>query len=259
MRTLELGRTPLTMKDSDQLVNNCRGTVAFSRPCGQVMHRLMMVAGFILAIGFAPQLDALPGTVGNVIVERVTERIEVPATGGGNVYTLDPDMPAGKIEEMAGGSPGFIERVISRITIDGVVRSERVISESQLDPIPAGMRISSKGFDVPQETLQLDRVVTMESTAYTPDAGLGSRATFRTATGRRAKFGVVAVDPRVIPLHSVVFVEGYGLAVAADTGGAIRGNIVDVCVNEFRTARIWGRRDVRVHIFKDKVPESWQP
>ena len=41
----------------------------------------------------------------------------------------------------------------------------------------------------------------------------------------------IAVDPRVIPLGSLVYVENYGKAIAADTGGAIQGNIIDVFVN----------------------------
>lgn len=93
---------------------------------------------------------------------------------------------------------------------------------------------------------------TMKSTAYTPDAGL-SNPTFRTASGRPAMRGMIAVDPRVIPMHSLLYVEGYGWGVAADTGGAIKGSIVDVCVESNSEARQWGRRTVRVIVFPEKV------
>ena len=58
------------------------------------------------------------------------------------------------------------------------------------------------------------------------------------------------MDPRVIPLGSLVYVEGYGKAIAADTGGAIIGNIIDVYVNSNEEAIYnWGRRyDVPVYI-----------
>lgn len=229
------------------------------RHLGKLMHRYTVLLGVILALGFCPQSEALPSLMNNVRVERVTTKEEIPPTTGGNIYVLDPELPAGKLQALAGGTAGYVERVFSRIYIEGRLADEELISETRVDPTPAGMRISAKGFPSPFPQLNLNRVITMESTAYTPDAGLGSRATFRTRTGRRAEFGVVAVDPNVIPLNTLVFVEGYGLALAADTGGAIRGNKIDVCVQEYRTARIWGRRSVRVHVFRETVGEPWRP
>jgi 3D (Asp-Asp-Asp) domain-containing protein len=64
----------------------------------------------------------------------------------------------------------------------------------------------------------------------------------RTAMGLWPYEGVVAVDPRVIPLGSTVWLEGLGLFLAADTGSAVRGNHVDVFVNDYGRARNWGIR-----------------
>jgi 3D (Asp-Asp-Asp) domain-containing protein len=66
----------------------------------------------------------------------------------------------------------------------------------------------------------------------------------------QAQFGVVAVDPKVIPLRTLLFVEGYGFAIAADTGGAIKGNKIDVCIPDRRRIYEWGRRKVTVYIFE---------
>lgn len=89
----------------------------------------------------------------------------------------------------------------------------------------------------------------MEATAYGPDCAGCSGIT---ATGMNIKSGtqkVIAVDPRVIPLGSRVWVEGYGEAIAADTGGAIKGNIIDVLYpSEASAASDWGRRTVKVKI-----------
>ncbi len=52
-----------------------------------------------------------------------------------------------------------------------------------------------------------------------------------TATGIRAKYGVVAVDPRIIPLGTRLYIPGYGYAIAADTGGAIKGRRIDLCID----------------------------
>ncbi|MEI4801181.1 SH3 domain-containing protein [Bacillus sp. NPDC077411] len=59
---------------------------------------------------------------------------------------------------------------------------------------------------------------------------------------------MVAVDPKVIPLGSKIWVEGYGEAVAGDTGGAIKGNRIDVLVGSDSAANKWGRKTVKVKI-----------
>jgi 3D (Asp-Asp-Asp) domain-containing protein len=83
----------------------------------------------------------------------------------------------------------------------------------------------------------------MEATAYTHTGN-------RTATGIYPYVGVVAVDPRVIPLGSELFVEGYGPALAADTGGLIKGNIIDVFLNTAEECLQWGRREVKVYLLE---------
>ena len=89
--------------------------------------------------------------------------------------------------------------------------------------------------------------MTMTATAYTEADGPGGGYT---ATGMRARHGVIAVDPNVIPLGTRVFVEGYGLAVAGDTGGAIQGNIIDLCMDQHYEAINFGRRTVKVYILE---------
>jgi 3D (Asp-Asp-Asp) domain-containing protein len=81
----------------------------------------------------------------------------------------------------------------------------------------------------------------MQATAYTYTG-------FRTATGHNPAVGMVAVDPREIPLGSKLYVEGYGYAWAADTGGAVKGNIIDLFMEEHSQCINWGRRTVKVYI-----------
>ena len=59
---------------------------------------------------------------------------------------------------------------------------------------------------------------------------------------------VISVDPSIIPLGSKVWVEGYGEAIAADTGGAIKGNKIDVFISNKEAASNWGRRTVTIKI-----------
>jgi 3D (Asp-Asp-Asp) domain-containing protein len=70
-----------------------------------------------------------------------------------------------------------------------------------------------------------------------------------TASGIPVGPGVIAVDPAVIPLGTRVFVPGYGPAVAADTGSAIRGNVIDLWMPSTADARAWGRRTVTITIY----------
>ena len=90
-------------------------------------------------------------------------------------------------------------------------------------------------------------VMTMEATAYLPTDGDGYCIT---ATGIPATYGVAAVDPAVIPLGSRLYIPGYGEAIAADTGGAIYGNRIDLCMESYYEAIQFGRRDVTVYVLR---------
>ena len=88
-------------------------------------------------------------------------------------------------------------------------------------------------------------VMSMEATAYLPSDGGGSGIT---AMGIPATYGVVAVDPGIIPLGSRVYIPGYGEAIAADTGGAIYGYRIDLCMESYYEAMDFGRRTVTVYL-----------
>ncbi len=93
------------------------------------------------------------------------------------------------------------------------------------------------------------RLLTMQATAYCPNSCCGS-SYGRTATGRKAEYGVVAVDPRVIPLGTALYVDQYGFAIAADTGRKIKGTRIDLCFPTHREASRFGRRTVRVLVLR---------
>lgn len=72
-----------------------------------------------------------------------------------------------------------------------------------------------------------------------------------TATGLRARKGIVAVDPRVIPLGTKLFIPGYGEALAADTGGWIKNDRIDLCFESLEEAFRFGRRKIKVYLIED--------
>ncbi len=93
------------------------------------------------------------------------------------------------------------------------------------------------------------RHLTMYASAYTP-FHCGGSASGNCAMGFRAGKGVVAVDPHVIPLGTKLYVEGYGVAMAADTGGAIKRTRIDLCFDSYGEAMNYGRRTVTVWILE---------
>ncbi|WP_279401806.1 3D domain-containing protein [Piscibacillus salipiscarius] len=99
------------------------------------------------------------------------------------------------------------------------------------------------------KTEEAAETLTVKATAYTADCEGCSGIT---ATGinlnENPNKKVIAVDPDVIPLGTKVWVEGYGEAIAGDTGGAINGNRIDVHVPTKQKAYDWGVRTVEVKI-----------
>ena len=95
------------------------------------------------------------------------------------------------------------------------------------------------------------RVLLMKVTAYAADEPGMSEWTF---TGLRVRIGSIAVDPSVIPLGTLLYVDGYGYGIAADTGSAIKGNKVDVFVASAAQADVYGIQTRPVYIIESAPP-----
>jgi 3D (Asp-Asp-Asp) domain-containing protein len=124
------------------------------------------------------------------------------------------------------------------------VVSTRVIKKPVTEVVEIGRAamLASRGY------FSGRRVILMVATTYDP-YNCGGSGSGRTASGLKAAYGVVAVDPRFIPLGTRLYIEGYGYAIAADTGGAIKGNRIDLCIDSKHDApRISDWSHVRVHI-----------
>jgi 3D (Asp-Asp-Asp) domain-containing protein len=150
------------------------------------------------------------------------------------------------VQNGATGEKVIVYRVYSRA--DGVeLRREKINSRTTKQPVPAIIEVGIQSA-LPSRGGYYGgshRSLSMKATYYLPYS-CGGAGTGRTATGLKAGFGVVAVDPGYIRLGTRLYIEGYGYAIAADTGGAIKGSRIDLCVDSRRDVK--GMHSVRVWV-----------
>ncbi len=152
---------------------------------------------------------------------------------------------------------------VSREAIQEDIVSDAVAQITEIGPKKTieSYQIASAGTKQTSRSgsLAYSKVISVNATAY--DASSCGKSPSHpaygiTATGRRAGYGIVAVDPSIIPLGTKLYIESadgsyvYGTAIAADTGGAIKGNRIDLCYNTRSEAIQFGRRPMNVYILK---------
>ncbi len=127
--------------------------------------------------------------------------------------------------------------------------SRRALNAAQI------AQLSSQAADASEETPAAPEPETQPQGPQPPG---GSRMTVDvvaycggvgTASGLPLGWGTVAVDPTVIPLGTKLYVPGYGDGVAADTGSAIKGRIIDVWFPTCAQARAWGRKTLTITVY----------
>ncbi|MEK4078429.1 ubiquitin-like domain-containing protein [Solibacillus sp. FSL K6-1126] len=189
-----------------------------------------------------------------VRVEKVTDVVE-ESVDFAIEKKNDSSLLKGKEKVVSEGKKGKVERTYSIVKENGKVvskklASEKVIKKPKTKVVSVGTKVVTANVSRSSEPSS-GKEFYVTATAYTPNcagcsgisaAGLNLRA--------NPDMKVIAVDPNVIPLGTKVWVEGYGNAVAADTGGAIKGNKIDVLVPTTSKAKSWGRKKVRIKVLK---------
>ncbi len=148
------------------------------------------------------------------------------------------------------GTNGEKEITYQVVYKDGVeshreVKSNKVISEPKNKIVieGTGTTYASRGSNV-SSSKQINCVATAYSGGWGTSSG---RKPVRVEGG----LSTIAVDPTVIPIGSKVYIEGYGYAIAADTGSAIKGNKIDLYFNSYKESCDWGLRQVQVSIIEN--------
>jgi uncharacterized protein YabE (DUF348 family) len=192
------------------------------------------------------------GVINVIRVEKVTDVVEEPIQFA-VITKKDEGLDKGKQVTVTEGKQGIVSKEYEVILENGKEVSRKIIGEQKLrEKLDKVVAVGTKELDIQvSRGAETGTEFYVNTTAYTAYC---NGCSGRTATGfdLRANPGakVIAVDPRVIPLGTKVYVEGYGYAVAADTGGAIKGHKIDVFFPTKAEAFRWGVRKVKIKILQ---------
>lgn len=200
-------------------------------------------------------------SVFRVSSETITVDTEIPFKSR---EVLDSSLAKGKTKVKVRGVNGLKRTVYSITTENGVETKREIIEQTTLrEPTTRVIAVGTKQTSVAKssggtktvttnagQTLNYSKKLTVSATAYTASPGK------KTASGRVAQYGVIAVDPKVIPMGTKLYVEStddgkswqYGYCVAGDTGGAIKGNKIDLFFNSRSECLQFGRRSAIVYV-----------
>lgn len=213
-----------------------------------------------------PNLDSevQPGmnvNVFRILYNEVVEDVEIPFT---SKEVSDNTLEKGKTKIKVKGVNGLKRIVYSVTTKDGIetnrtVLSENVVKKPTEQVVAVGTKPKSSGSSGKKSvvtnagtSLNYSKKLTVTATAYTAAPGK------KTASGKVAQYGVIAVDPKVIPLGTKLYVEStddgkswqYGYCVAGDTGGAIKGNKIDLYFGSRNECLQFGRRSAILYVLE---------
>lgn len=169
----------------------------------------------------------------------------------------EPHLAKGEQRIVRQGKEGLLRTRVLVTYENGEVAHRRVLSrevvEEAIDEIVGiGTREALQVLQTPTATYRYTEVIELEATAYYPGPeSTDEWADGYTFTGLRAGYGVVAVDPSVIPLGTRLYIPGYGEAIAADIGGAIKGYRIDLGFETYQEAINYGRKRVKAYILAD--------
>ncbi len=231
----------ITVRRSAPVTIQVDGRTLTTRTHGQMVGAALAEVGIALVgLDYAAPDVATAFVQGTTIrVVRVTEEDQVitrTPVDFKRVAKPDPTLPLDTRQVIQQGIAGIVEQRVHIRREDGleVSRSavENVVVQAARDEITAvGTLPELKTINTPNGPVQYWRVLKMRSASYKPSSAgrdPGDPLYGITATGHRLRKGLVAVDPKVIPLGTSLYVPGYGLAVAADTGGAVQGLVIDL-------------------------------
>ncbi len=193
-----------------------------------------------------PQEPPQPIKTQSRFEEKLSETSEVIEKK--TIYQDDQETEAGIETVLEEGEDGKKIKIIKTTLYEGQEYSKEIIG-TEITPakdkvISRGTKVIWKTLDTADGEIKYWKKLRVYATHY--DSRCPGCNEW-TAIGMRAGKGVIAVDPMVIKLRSKVYIPGYGMAVAGDTGGAIKGNVIDLGFDDARTAG-WRAKFVDIYL-----------
>ncbi|MEO4055566.1 ubiquitin-like domain-containing protein [Solibacillus sp. CAU 1738] len=189
-----------------------------------------------------------------VRVEKVTDVVEESVDFAVEKKN-DSSLLKGKEKVVTKGADGKVSRTYEVVKENGKViektlKSEEVVKEPTTKVVAVGTKVVTASVSRSNtEAPANGKEFYVTATAYTPYCnGCSGYSAAGINLRSDENLKLIAVDPNVIPLGTKVWVEGYGYAVAGDTGGSIKGNKIDVLVQTKQQAYSWGRKQVRIKV-----------
>ncbi|XZH09083.1 3D domain-containing protein [Clostridium perfringens] len=163
---------------------------------------------------------------------------------------LIPQLNIDSVKEAANNSVQAAKNKIESLKAEEAKKAEEAAKNNAANS--SNITSSNNSSSQPSSDGKYKKTLSMEATAYS-----GGTLTAMGLKPVRDPGGIstIAVDPSVIPLGSKVYIPGYGYAIASDTGGVIKGNIIDLYMNSHDECISWGRRQVTLHIVA--YPGEW--
>ena len=195
----------------------------------------------------APETLITDGMVIHVLARKSflsREEVEVPF---GTQVINDAEMAFGAKKVEKEGVKGKDIVIYENITRPGREQKIELDRHRVVEPVNEIVRQGvAQSILTPEGYVRYKKKIYGEATAYT----WGGGASGHTSIGLWPKRGIVAVDPRVIPYYTKLYIPGYGMAIAGDTGGAIVGTRIDLFMDSLSECYQWGRRDVEIYILE---------
>lgn len=205
----------------------------------------------ITILGLSVAMIASAGPKREEVTESVTQTSVLKSDV---VYEFNRSVGLGRIVKAVSGKEGSITKVFKVTKVDGKVMSKDLVREEKVPAVNTTYHIGKGGYQSSRGATSFNKVRTikMRASAYEPGPRSNGKWAGTTALGIPPRYGIVAVDPRFIKLGTLLYVEGYGFAYAADTGGAIKGDRIDLCFATEAQCQRFGRKVVTVHVLSSR-------
>lgn len=193
-----------------------------------------------------PELDSPVRADTKITVDEVHRKVTegTKKVKSGDKVVLDPGLSSGTVQE-TGGRDGEGLYTYTTTYINGKKSGTRTklkkwITKPEDHTLRCGTSETGEKGEV-----KVKSTFTANTTAYY--AGTNAHG----STGQRVHYGTCAVDPSVIPYGTRLYIEGYGIAVANDCGGAVQGHIVDLYMRSTAECIRWGRQNRKAYVLAE--------